>query len=222
MAANVLLIEDDPGISYGLMLALRLAGYSAHHGKTIAEAKVLIERAEPQLIILDVNLPDGSGFKFCQDVLSISPRIPIIMLTARTDEESAVHGLRLGAIDYIRKPSGTREILARVDRFLSGAKVLRFGPIDVKPDQRSVTVNGNPVELGKREFEILSVLLRQAEKVVSRDTILESVSADADTSDRAIDTHLSRIRTKLRRAGAEEVQITAVYGVGYKLTAKVG
>ncbi|MBI1860855.1 MAG: response regulator transcription factor [Deltaproteobacteria bacterium] len=217
MSSQILVVEDDPGIAYGLILALKLAGYLPMHAKQLREANALLEQLKPDLVILDINLPDGSGFDFCQTLLQSYPRVPVIMLTARTDEESAVKGLNLGAVDYIRKPSGTREILARVDRFLGGAKVLRFGPIDVKPQSHGVTINGKAVDFPKREFAILTLLMKQAENVVSREAILEIVGADEDVSDRAIDTHLSRIRSKLKKAGAE-VTIAAIYGVGYKLT----
>lgn len=218
---RILLLEDDANIAKSLFLALGIEGFVLAHAETAKAAKVLLEASSFDLLLLDVGLPDQDGFSFCSDLRSQGIQLPVLFLTARGDEESVVRGLSLGALDYIRKPFSTRELVARIRTHFNRGPALKkpyqFETLLLDLEKRILTVEGRPVELNRREFEILEILMILPERVISRDEFLDRLDREGEVLDRAIDSHISRLRSKFKAAGIKRVQITAVYGTGYKL-----
>ena len=217
MAYQLLFVEDDAAIAHALTKALKLSGINVTHVSTVREATLQIEEHKWDAFLLDVNLPDGNGFQIAETALQYSPYAAVLMLTACTDEESVLRGLSKGAADYMRKPVGPKEIIMRLKKALGDKEYLRFGSLDLQIHNRSLTVKGQLIPLGNREFDLLSILIKRAESIVTRDEILERLKTEEDVSDRVVDSHLSRLRKKLQHAGAVDVCIETIYGSGYKI-----
>lgn len=217
----ILLIEDDPVLGKGLVINLELSQYKVNWTTTVADTQRLTNLMHHHLVILDVGLPDGTGFDLCRWMRQQGLRSPVIFLTAQTDEDSVVRGFSEGANDYVRKPFSNKELLARVKHHLhepvAQEQETRLGPIHILVDQRKVLIEGKHVSLNRKEFEIFCYLTRNSKLVLSREKILAAVSPSGDLSDRTIDSHLSHIRQKLKDSQVENVKIQSVYGVGYKL-----
>ena len=215
---RILLVEDDPLISKALALSLPFAGFEVVVCETFSAGLLAAQQQSFDAVLLDINLPDGDGFGLCRAIRSRDSAIPILMLTAKTDEESAVTGIGCGADDYIRKPYGIHELTARIRRLLekSHRQVVTFGSLRVDTAKYQAWAGGSELNLGKREFVMLELLARRNGEVVTRDEILAATDRDALIYDRTIDSHLSHLRKKLKLAGAAE-QIVPVYGVGYRL-----
>lgn len=223
--AHLLLVEDDPGLGKGLKVALELSSYQVTWVESVHEAEREIAKQPFDLVLLDLNLPDGSGLRVAKTSRRERPELPIIILTASGDEDSVVAGLEAGAADYVRKPFGNKELLARVKVALRGKaepedKVLQYGAIKLMPDKRRVVINEQPVELNRREYDILAHFVAQPESVVTRESLLRVLKKEGEIFDRTIDSHISHLRTRLRQGGAADVQISSVYGVGYRLEKK--
>ncbi len=222
---HVLLVEDDPVIGHTLAMSLPYRGFHLKVATTIAEGRRLFGSEPFDLVLLDVQLPDGSGFDLCGWIREQNDWVPVLMVTARTDEPSAVQGLSGGADDYIRKPFGLDELTARMNRLI-GRKAsrkdhLHFRSIRLDLPERRAWIGEKEIPLGKREFDILTVLVRHSGEVVTREGILDAISDNPELFDRTIDSHLSHLRRKLKDAGGNDVHISPVYGVGYRLeTAK--
>ena len=219
---QVLLVEDDPIIARTLSMSLRYEGFALTVASTAAEAGRVLGDKRFDLVMFDVGLPDGNGIDLCRALRQRDASIPILMLSARTDEPTAVAGLEGGADDYIRKPYGLQELTARMRRLLTRQQAERdvaaFGGISMDVQRRAVSVGGAPVTLGKKEFDILLLLVRAAGDAVTREQILDKFDDGSAIYDRTIDSHLSHLRKKLKDAGAT-VRIAAIYGVGYRLEA---
>ena len=217
---SVLLVEDDPIIARTLSLSLRHHGFRLVVTPTVRDALQELSRNAFAIALLDVGLPDGSGVELCRMVRRRDERIPILMVTARTDEPTAVASIEGGADDYIRKPFGLNELVARMNRLLARTQSARtlftFGSLTLDPQRRTATVGATPLSLGKREFDILATLVRAHGDTVTRDQLLTAMGHDDKIYDRTIDSHLSHVRSKLKSAGAGAA-IVAVYGVGYRL-----
>ena len=223
---NVLLVEDDPVIGRTLSMSLPYRGFHVTVSGTILEGWDDFRSGSFDLVLLDVQLPDGSGFDICRRIREVDGEKPIVMITARTDEPSAVKGLLDGADDYIRKPFGLDELTARMNRLLGRNKarkeLILYRAVRIDLAQRKVWIAGKEVSFGKREFDILSILARHSGDVVTREEILDSIDDEADLFDRTIDSHLSHVRKKIRTAVGDEIQIIPVYGVGYRLESHAG
>lgn len=219
--AKILLLEDDPILGKALKLSLEVASHKVEWAQTIAEARNRNEQQELDLLLFDVNLPDGSGADLCQEIRSSGSRIPIIMLTARADEDSVVDGLTAGANDYMKKPFSNRELLVRIQNALKEPLVresqLRKGPVLLLIEQRKLLIDNQEIKLNRKEFEIFRCLLTNSGAIMSRENVLNFVKGSEDISDRTIDSHLSHIRTKLKNSNISSVSIKAVYGIGYTL-----
>jgi DNA-binding response OmpR family regulator len=219
---QVLLVEDDPVIAKSLRLSLFYKGIAITPCPTYATGLRAFQHERFDAILLDVTLPDGSGLDLCRMIREEDALIPILMLTARVDEDSAVTGLESGANDYIRKPFGVSELVARILRLLDAksrpTSELSFRSLQIDTERRTAHAGEKPLSLGKREFEILSLLIRKSGGIVTRGHILEALNEKGEEYDRTIDSHLSHLRKKLRDAGAADVRILPVYGVGYRLT----
>lgn len=218
---TVLLVEDDSQIQKSLKMNLSLSGYEVATADTVSGALALIEKKNFDLYLLDVNLPDGNGLDLCHEIRAKNIDSPVLFLSARTDEETVVKAMNIGAEDYIRKPFGVEELKLRMKKASAHAPAVRrlmeAGPLSLDIGRRSVSVAGKPLSLGRREFDILTVLIKRAGDVVTRENIINYLGENPDIYDRTIDSHVSHLRRKLRELAGETVQIAPVYGVGYKL-----
>ncbi len=221
--ARILVVDDERPLVEAIRFALEREGYrvlEAYDGLTALE-RALEESCD--LVILDVMLPEMSGFEVCQ-ILRHRLDIPILMLTARTDEVDRVMGFELGADDYIPKPFSMRELVARVRaalrRYRKGAEeILQVGDLVLDPRRHEIRCGDRVLPLAPKEFELLALLMRNAGVVLSRDRLLERVwGYDYEGDERTVDVHLSWLRRKLREAGSG-VRLVAVRGVGYRLEA---
>lgn len=218
---KLLLVEDDPQISKSLKINLTYAGYEVATAENFAEAWSKISAHPFDIFLFDVNLPDGDGLELCHQVRAAGKETPVLFLSARTDEETVVKAMNIGGEDYIRKPFGIEELKVRMakamKRALPARKTLEEGPLALDLGRRSAQLAGKSLNLGRREFDILSVLMKKAGDVVTREHILEQLEGNTDLFDRTIDSHVSHLRRKLKDVGGDSVQILSVYGVGYRL-----
>lgn len=219
--ARILLLEDDPVLGKGLQVHLETAGYQVEWQTHLAKARDSESQSQFDLLLLDVNLPDGSGFDLCREVRKGGSRLPILMLTARSDEDSVVAGFESGANDYIRKPFSNRELLARIQSHLKEPfardEQIRCGPVLVLVDQRKVMIDGQDMEFNRREFDIFVHLIKSPGAILSREQLITAIDSADNILDRTIDSHFSHIRARLKKKGVQKVAIRSVYGVGYTL-----
>lgn len=222
MAARILLVEDEETISDPLAEHLERDGFEPEVATNLAEARAALERHMPDLILLDVMLPDGDGRDLARDVRRISD-VPIIMLTARGEEIDRVLGLELGADDYVVKPFSARELSARIRAILRRSHTdRRPGPIQVgdlvlDPAARTVTKGGEPLELTAREFDLLHLLMANAGQVVRREQIMDEVwDPHWFGPTKTLDVHISWLRKKLGDDAQDPRYIVTVRGVGFR------
>lgn len=219
--AKILLLEDDPVLGKGLQVHLQTAGYDVTWETHLDKARATNAQGAFDLLLLDVNLPDGSGFDLVKEVRNKGSRQPVLMLTARSDEDSVVAGFESGANDYIRKPFSNRELIARIQSHLKEPfarnEEIRCGPVTVLIDQRKVMIDGQDMEFNRREFDIFIHLARQPGAVLTREQLITRIDSADNILDRTIDSHFSHIRSKLKKKNVQNVAIRSVYGVGYTL-----
>ncbi|HLI18196.1 MAG TPA: response regulator transcription factor [Rhodanobacteraceae bacterium] len=219
-------VEDDPDQTELLRLWLEHAGYGCAVFRTASDFRRRLGSEAVDLVLLDRSLPDAKGL----DVLawirqSPNAGLPVIFLTASGEESDIVEGLAAGADDYVVKPPKQGELLARVAAVLrrrggeaDANEVLELPPYRIDPQRRQISVNGVPVELTQREFELACYLFRRQGRIVSRDALLENVwNLGGDVSTRTVDTHISRLRKKLGLSGENGWRLTAVYQHGYRI-----
>lgn len=230
-APAVLVVEDDPGLRVLIARALQQNGFTVHQASTGAEMWNSLEQRPVDLIILDVMLPGKNGIDLCREIRARSDT-PIIFVSAKVDETDRVIGLELGADDYIPKPFGTRELIARVRAVLrrrplesnNGARTekVRFAGWSVDMRRRAVySPTGASIDLTGAEFDLLASFIGSPQRVLGRERLIElSRVRLGDSSDRSIDVLVSRLRRKLSSAG-QSAPIVTVRGVGYMLTADV-
>jgi DNA-binding response OmpR family regulator len=220
-ATTILLMEDDSQIAKSLSMGLGLAGFEVTLAGTVAEAWALLTDRAFDVLLFDVNLPDGSGIALCQRLREAGKSAPILFLSAKTDEETVVKGITVGGDDYLRKPFGIEELKARIGKLLRRSnipgKVIELGQLNIDLDKRAAALGRTVLTLGRREFDILAILAKKAGDVVTREHILSALDEKSDVYDRTIDSHISHLRRKLKAAGGDGVQIIPVYGVGYRL-----
>ncbi|MFN7277446.1 MAG: two-component system response regulator CreB [Betaproteobacteria bacterium] len=227
--ATVLIVEDEPAIAEALAVALYREGYRCLRAGLGREARVLFRDDQPALVLLDVGLPDGSGFDLCREWLAAA-KVPTVFLTARGEEFDRVLGLELGADDYIVKPFSLREVVARVRAILRRASRARErassdeqtpeGPALFRIDETRVRIEycGARLELTRYEFGLLRALLAHPQRVFSRAELMDRVWADAlDTGERTVDAHVKMLRAKLRAITLEHEPIVTHRGLGYSI-----
>ena len=221
MAARILLIEDDPGIGTTVHMNLEYENYEVVWTRDLQSARRTTEEQAFDLVVMDRGLPDGDGMTFCRELRARGLRSPIIVLTARTDEASVVEGLEGGATDYVRKPFGTRELLARVRTALGYATeredILRFGDLALSRTHRRGRIGDEDLALSPTEFDLLLVLAENGSAVVSRERLMALLDDAGEITDRALDSHLSHVRRKFKKFGVDSLRILSVYGIGYTL-----
>ncbi|MGI9657266.1 MAG: response regulator transcription factor [Gaiellaceae bacterium] len=220
----ILLVEDEESITVPLAAALGREGFETDVAGTVADALKQAEASCPDLVLLDVGLPDGSGFDVCRELRRRSD-VPILMLTARGDTTDRVVGLEIGADDYIVKPFAAREVVARVRAVLRrveqrtppNAELVSIGELTLDSSRRTASLNGDSLTLSRKEFELLAVLMREAGSVVSREQLMSEVW---DTtwmgSTKTLDVHISAVRKKLGDDPATPRFLHTARGVGFR------
>ena len=223
--SRILVVEDEAGIAALVAYHLTREGYRVRTAASGAEALAAIAHERPDLVVLDVMLPEFSGYEVLSELRRREElaEIPVVVLTARRDEADRIRGLELGADDYVTKPFSPRELVLRVGAVLrrvrspaiaGSARILRGGPITVDLDALRVTVDGEEVELTPTEYRLLVTLLERRGRVQSREQLLEAAwDIHVRIETRTVDMHVQRLRAKLGKAGA---WIETVRGFGYR------
>jgi len=224
---RLLIVDDEPQICEVLRAYLQREGFDVETAGSVAGARASIETRVPDLVLLDVTLPDGSGFDVLGTIAKPGERIPTIMLTARSEETDRVVGLELGADDYVTKPFSPREIVARVRALfrrieesvkprVQGAKT-RVGDLEIDHQFHEVRIGDRPANLTATEFRILSLLAANPGEVFTRSHLLDRLNDGGEIFERTLDRHINNLRKKVEADPAHPQYILTVYGVGYKM-----
>ncbi len=224
---RVLIVDDDPDIQRLVGYNLGQAGFETATASTGRKALEIVQRQPPDLIILDLMLPDIDGMEVCRTLRQRQPfrRIPILMLTARGEEIDRVIGFELGADDYVTKPFSPRELVLRVKSIFRRLKdepvdTLRVGNIQLFPERRQCFVGAHQIVLTVKEFDLLQELLRARGNVLTREMLMDKVwGYHGEATSRTLDTHIRRLREKL---GGEGSHVETVRGIGYRINASSG
>jgi len=221
---TLLAIDDDQDILKVLKANLELHGFTLLTADSLASARTILADRRPDLVLLDLMLPDGDGLEFCCAVKSLYPNLPVIMLTAKDKVSDKVIGFELGADDYLVKPFETRELLARIRARLrpvvspQQASVLPAGNLSLDLRNQVVTVHGKVVALTPKEFQVLACLVKNRNNLVSREEIRQHLWSDAKLYawSRVIDVHIQHLRQKIEANPAAPRHIVTVPGRGYR------
>jgi two-component system alkaline phosphatase synthesis response regulator PhoP len=225
MLQTILVADDEPQIVRVVRGYLEQAGYrvvSAHDGR---EALFAARHERPDLVVLDLQMPEMDGLEFTRRIRTEQPEVAIIMLTARVEETDRIIGLELGADDYVTKPFSPRELVARVRAVLrrtrsepAAPEVLHAGPLSLDRGRREVRVREELVALTPTEFDLLAALMEAPGRVFTRRELLEAVQGVAfEAYERTVDAHVKNLRQKIEPDPANPIYVTTVRGVGYKL-----
>lgn len=229
----VLVVDDEPHILSFLVDNLRTDDFDVHSATSVAHARSKLNACSPDLVLLDLGLPDGTGFDLCREIrdsdplqVRYSPDLAVIMLTARAEDVDRVRGFQRGADDFVPKPFHYPELVARIQALLRRSRaaaeveVLQAAGINLDLASREVYVAGAPVALSAKEFMLLAALAREPRRVFRKRELLESVwGYRAQGNTRTLDSHASRLRRKLRAADPQRSYVSNVWGVGYRLVA---
>ncbi|MFM7025437.1 MAG: response regulator transcription factor [Limnohabitans sp.] len=225
--STLLMIEDAERLAGMVSDYLGASGYQVCHAADAATGLVRLQQVAPELVILNLMLPDMDGLQVCQRIRALpgaSGQVPVLMLTAKGDPMDRIIGLEMGADDYLPKPFEPRELLARIRAILrrrgngaeQGTQTLQFGSLDIDRDARRVSVHGEPCELTSYQFDLLVALAERAGRVLTRDQIMEAVRGrELEAFDRSIDVHMGRIRAAIEDDVKNPKRILTVRGVGY-------
>ena len=220
--ARILVVEDELPLALGLEDDLKLEGYEV---EVVRDGETAILRAKEgsfDLIILDVMLPRKDGFEVCRELRRAGLRMPVILLTAKTQESDKVLGLELGADDYVTKPFSPRELRARVKAVLRRSagempEIYRFGEVEVDFTRCELRQAGNTVEITPVEFKLLAAFIRHRGHTLSRDKLLDEVwGQETFVTDRVVDTHITNLRKKIEPKPSEPRFLVSVRGMGYR------
>jgi two-component system, OmpR family, response regulator RegX3 len=222
----VLFVEDEDSISQPFARALERAGFDATVAHTASSALELAGRRQPDLVLLDLGLPDGEGLDVCRELRSRSD-VPVLILTARGTETDRIIGLELGADDYVVKPFSGDEVIARIRAILRRSKPdakhaapTRIGELEVDPGARRAVFRGKELELTRKEFDLLERLVRDAGRVLTREDLIADVwDVNWFGSTKTLDVHIGWLRKKLGDDPADPRYIHTVRGVGFRFTA---
>jgi two-component system response regulator RegX3 len=229
LGAMILVVEDEESFVEALTVGLKREGFRVRVARDGAEGLALFDAVHPDLVLLDVMLPKISGIDVCRDIRTRS-RVPIIMVSAKTSEIDTVVGLEVGADDYVSKPYRLRELVARMRAALRRAPspaspsggALEVGDVRLDPERHEVFVRGQRVSLPLKEFELLEVLLENAGRVLTRDTLIDHVWGPDYVGDtKTLDVHVKRLRAKVEDEPAAPRRIVTIRGLGYKYEAAV-
>ena len=223
---KILVVEDEASFSEALEFLLGKEGFSVVTADTGTEALKKFDQGGIDLVLLDLMIPEVSGTEVCRQIRTKS-RVPIIMLTAKDSEVDKVVGLEIGADDYVTKPYSSRELVARIravlrrnsgDSIDSESGLMTVGPVRMDVDRHQVAVNGNPVSLPLKEFELLEFLMRNAGRVLTRMQLIDRVwGSDYVGDTKTLDVHIKRLRAKIETDPANPTLIQTVRGLGYKM-----
>jgi DNA-binding response OmpR family regulator len=224
---TVLLVDDDARLREIVGMALGGEGYRVTTAGSAEDAVRLLDRDDPDLLILDVMLPGRDGFELCRDIRTRSP-LPILMLTAKTDTVDVVVGLESGADDYVTKPFVTKELVARIRALLRRSRSpdpeprrLVVGDLEIVPEAATVTRRGEPVHLTKTEFKLLLTMASRPNQVFTREVLLQQVwEYDYFGDSRLVDVHIRRLRGKVEDDPRDPRIVQTVRGLGYKVAAE--
>ncbi len=222
---QILVIEDEPSVGEVVSLYLRRAGYDVVVARDGSDALEILDRSFPQLVVLDLMLPNVDGWEICKWIRERS-NVPIIMLTARREESDRIAGLEMGADDYITKPFSPQELVSRVKAVLRRVRTdlpasqmlpMVFGDLEIDIGKRIVTLKGKEVDLTQKEFDLLMLLTRHPKQVFSRNQVLERVWGISDYIDPGtVTVHMRRLREKIESDPSNPSHILTIWGVGYK------
>lgn len=225
MAHCILLVEDDPAIARTVAYSLEREGWSVVHSLSLQDAQRQMAAAQPNALVLDRGLPDGSGLDWLRQLRQDRCTLPVLILSAQGEEVDRVLGLELGADDYLAKPFSPRELVARV-RALLRRSAITPAPVAAEqgavladdPQGQRILLRGSAMTLTRREYRLLSHLLGGAGRIYSRDQLLEMVwGDDSESIDRTVDTHVKTLRAKLRAVDPAHEYIETHRGMGYSL-----
>ncbi|MBK8173572.1 MAG: response regulator transcription factor [Sandaracinaceae bacterium] len=222
---TILLVEDDPTIALGIVDSLEFEGFRVVHAKTGREGVTKAREAKPECILLDLMLPELNGYQVCEQVRAFDPHVPIIMLTARSQESDKIRGLDAGADDYVTKPFSIGELIARVramlrraSRVIATETPFQIGEAAIDPAAHMLRIGRESMELSFYEIELLKYLHARAGQVVSRDEILDKIwGVEASPTNRTVDNFIVKLRKKIEPQPEKPRHILTVYGLGYKL-----
>ncbi|MGD1924889.1 MAG: response regulator transcription factor [Paracoccaceae bacterium] len=225
MSTSILVVDDDPNIRDVVCFALDKAGMTTTSARDGDEALRIAEAQGPDLIVLDINMPEMEGLDVCRSLRRTSD-VPILFLSSRDDEIDRVLGLELGADDYVTKPFSPRELVARINAILKRARsagtpepeaIVRHGPLVIDPAEHRASWEDAEIQLTATEFQMLLALARQPRRVFTRDDLMRAGYAPGiHVSDRTLDSHMRHVRAKLAAAGATGL-IETVHGVGFRM-----
>ena len=225
--SRILIVEDNRDLAYGLGNNLEIEGYAVEVAEDGRKGLDAARRAPPDLVVLDLMLPEMDGYRVLRELRQGGQTMPVLILTARGEEADKVRGLRLGADDYITKPFGLLELLARVEALLrrsgrgpgqADTMPFRFGEVEVDPATRSTLRGGSAVDLAPKEFELLCALLRARGAAVTRLDLMTRVwGYSAAVVSRTVDTHVAELRRKLEDDPRAPRHILTVRKIGYRL-----
>jgi DNA-binding response OmpR family regulator len=224
VGTRILAVEDDERIRTAVKLALEDEGWTVDEAANGEDALALFQREPADVVLIDIMLPGIDGFEVCRSIRRTSD-VPIVMVTARADTHDVVAGLEAGADDYLTKPFAPKELSARIRALLRRARTsevssphLRFGDLEIVPDEGVVRRNGRDVDLTKTEFRVLVELAQSPGRVFSREVLLERIWEHGYFGDgRLVDVHVRRLRTKIEADPANPRHVVTVRGLGYKL-----
>jgi two-component system response regulator MtrA len=227
---RILIVEDNPDLAYGLRTGLEIEGYDVQLAE---DGETGLDRARswrPDLVMLDLMLPGMDGYRVLKTLRDSGSDVPVLILTARGEEADKVLGFRLGADDYVTKPCGVLELLARVGALLRRSRMAeqrgtgaadaleRFGAVEINPASRTVTKDGAPVALSPKEFDLLLALVRRRGAVASRVELLREVWGHrVEVMTRTVDIHIAELRRKLEDDASQPRHILTVWKAGYRL-----
>jgi DNA-binding response OmpR family regulator len=225
---RVLVVDDEPDIREVLAAYLEREGMTVEVCEGVGDALVALERFAPDVLVLDITLPDGSGLDVLRAACAADRRTPTIMLTARADEADRIVGLELGADDYVTKPFSPREVVARVRSVLRRTaetraspempvRRTRIGALEINHNFHEVRIDGLPVNLTATEFKILSLLAQNPGEVFTRSHLLDRLGDDGEIFERTLDRHINNLRKKIESDPRDPHYVLTVYGIGYKM-----
>ncbi|BCG60426.1 response regulator transcription factor [Paenibacillus sp. URB8-2] len=223
---HVLIVDDEWNMRNLLRIFLMKEGFQVKEAATGLEALSMVKKNSFDIILLDLMMPDMDGWQVCK-VIRETETVPILMLTARTETKDKIHGLGIGADDYLTKPFDSEELLARMYSLIRRSTitqtsqpkqwVLEFSQITIFPDAREIRIQDEVVDFTQKEFDLLAVLAQNTQRAFSREELVEKLwGYDYEGEVRVVDTHIKNIREKLQKAGMTYNPIQTVWGVGYK------
>lgn len=227
---SVLVVEDEESFVEALVVGLKREGFAVHVARDGVEGLEMFDAVKPDLVLLDVWLPRLSGIDVCRDIRARS-RVPIVMVTAKSSEIDTVVGLEVGADDYVTKPYRLRELVARMRAVLrrspaapeevaSGEEVIEIGKLRLDPQRHEVHLDSTLVPLPLKEFELLELLMDNAGRVLTRETLIDRVWGPHYVGDtKTLDVHVKRLRAKIEDDPSRPMRITTIRGLGYKFEA---